>query len=26
MKDFSKYSKALGMAKFYVYAFYDTED
>lgn len=26
MKDFSKYSKALGMAKYYVYAFYDTED
>ncbi|EAA2081411.1 hypothetical protein DM333_23015 [Salmonella enterica subsp. enterica] len=26
MKDFSKYSKALGMAKFYIYAFYDTED
>lgn len=26
MKDFSNYSKALGMAKFYVYAFYDTEN
>lgn len=26
MKDFSNYSKALGLAKFYVYAFYDIED
>ncbi len=26
MKDLSKYTKSLGLAKYYVYAFYDTED
>lgn len=26
MKDFTKYTKSLGMAKYYVYAFYDTQD